>query len=801
MNVTSITESKPRRHDPSAAQMALQASEQRLAAQSKALTELTTWHTDQTLRFDERLRVILATSAATLDVDRVSMWCFDIPRLSITCTGLHDRSTERDDTGAIIWRADAPAYFEALDRDRLVASEDVSADPRTRELYGRYLAPQGIGALLDVPLRKNGRTMGVLCVEHVGGPRAWTVDEQNFALSAANLVMVAATDQERRDALDRLAESEARARLIIDTAHDAFVGMNEAGHIIGWNAQAEATFGWTREEALGRNLAETIVPPAYRHAHALGMQRFLETGDAPVVNRRLELTALDRAGREFPVEITITAPIRVGGGFTFGAFLRDISERRERDEQLRCAKEAAEAATRAKSEFLANMSHELRTPLNAVLGYAQLLRRDRTLTGSQHEALEAIARGGSHLLELINDVLDLSKIESGRIDVESAPADLRQLMTDLEYVHADAARRKNLRLTLAIDPGVPRRAELDGRHLRQVLINLIGNAIKFTHEGEVRLRISMPSASTLLFEVSDTGAGIEPESLSEVYEAFTQTPAGAAAGGTGLGLTISRRLVEAMGGTLGVESTLGQGSRFHVSLPFEPAPDAGPRGIDFDAPPRFDARLADGEDLLALVADDSTVNRRILVRLLESAGARVIQATDGREAIQLAREHRPDMIFMDVRMPDVDGLEATRRLKADPATSDIPVIVVTASAFGDTRQAAREAGCVDYLPKPVRAESLFAALRLHLGTRFVSEAETAAGLAPDLDPARAVSIAARLETAAGLGSVTDLEGLVDELRAGAPAEAALSARVAQLAAGFDFDGLRALASDLAGQPQ
>jgi len=343
---------------------------------------------------------------------------------------------------------------------------------------------------------------------------------------------------------------------------------------------------------------------------------------------------------------------------------------------------------------------------------------------------------------------------------------------------------------------------LDGRHVRQVLINLLGNAIKFTSEGEVRLRISMPSDSTLGFEVADTGAGIEPESLSEVYEAFTQTAAGAAAGGTGLGLTISRRLVEAMGGTLGVESELGRGSRFHFSLPFVAAPDVGPRAIDFDAPPRFDARLAPGEDLMALVADDSTVNRRILARLLESAGARVIQAAGGQEALQLAREHRPDIVFMDVRMPDLNGLEATRRLKADVATQDIPVIVVTASAFGDTRAAAREAGCIDYLPKPVRAESLFAALHLHLGTRFVNGSDAPpAGPARDLDPARRASIAARLETAAGIGSVTDLELLVEELRAAGPAESAMAARVAELAAGFDFDGLRAVAADLAGQPQ
>ena len=190
---------------------------------------------------------------------------------------------------------------------------------------------------------------------------------------------MAIADERRREALARVAESDARAHLILDTAHDAFVGMDSAGTIVAWNAQAQQTFGWTRQEALGRNLADTIIPPAFREAHNHGMRRFLETGDAPVVNKRLELRGLHRDGHEFPIEITITSPMPRDNGFFFGAFLRDISDRRERDDQLRRAKDAAEAATRAKSEFLANMSHELRTPLNGVIGYAQLLQRDRTL--------------------------------------------------------------------------------------------------------------------------------------------------------------------------------------------------------------------------------------------------------------------------------------------------------------------------------------------------------------------------------------------------------------------------------------
>jgi len=780
------------------AERILKASEARLAAQSNALTELTARQADSSACcFDDRLRGILEASARTLQVERLSLWLMDEDREAIRCVGLHRRTPRCHESGAVLRREDAPAYFAALERERVIAADDAHVDARTRGFQDAYLAPNGIGAMLDVPLRQDDRMVGVLCAEHVGATRAWSVDEQNFAVSTANLIATALADQERREALARLADGEARARLIVDTAHDAFVGADTTGRILAWNAQAEAIFGWTREEAIGRDMAETIIPPEYRDAHQRGMQRFLDTGAAPVLNTRLELTALHRTGREFPVEVTITSPMPLGGGYFFGAFLRDITERREQEAQLRQAKESAEAATRAKSEFLAAMSHELRTPLNGVLGYTQLLQRDRTLNAAQRDALEAIAKCGAHLLDLINDVLDLSRIEAGRIDIEPTSTDLSQLIIDLKYVVAEAARRKGLLLTMSVAPDVPRRVCLDGRHLRQVLLNLLGNAVKFTHEGEVRLNIETIDNGRLYFEVSDTGVGIEPEALDRIFEAFTQTRAGAAAGGTGLGLTISRHLIQTMGDDLRVHSVPGQGSRFYFALPLVPAGDGAP--AHDPETPSLDARLEPGEDLTALVVDDSTVNRRILARLLESAGVRVITAAGGDEALRLARGHRPDVIFMDLRMGDMDGLEATRRLKGDPAVASIPVIAVTASAFGDTRQAAREAGCVAYLSKPVRAESLFAAIREHLGVRFIVNPPPETPAEPELsDHSRRVGLARRLHEAAAIGSITDLEALAQELVAGDESEAALGHRIARLASQFDFEGLKKTADRLLG---
>src|SRR3954467_5099256 len=780
----------------------LAASGRRLTAQSSALTELTERQADSTGQFDGRLRDILVTAARTLDAARVSLWRLAYDQQSIRCIDLYSLATNRHESGGALGYFDAPAYFDALVRERVIAAHDVAVDQRTHDLLDGYLKPLGIGAMLDVPLRRDNTTVGVLCTEHVGGPRTWTVDEQNFAISVANLIVVALVDDDRRHAIAQLADSEARARLIIDTAHDAFIGIDSMGRIVNWNAQAEVTFGWPAAEVLGRTLADVIIPPEFREAHVRGIQRFLQTGAAPVVNKRLELTALHRSGREFAIELTVTAPTRFEDGYFFGAFLRDISERKERDEQLRLAKESAEAATRAKSEFLANMSHELRTPLNGVLGYAQLLQRDTGMTAKQREALDAISKSGSHLLEVINEILDLSKIEAGRVDTEATPTDLFQLAADLRQLLAESARRKTLRLRTLVAPDIPRAVCVDSRHLRQVLLNLLGNAIKFTAEGEIRLSITPSDKGRMMFEVVDTGIGIEPDALTTIFDAFTQTTSGAAAGGSGLGLTISRHLVSMMDGDLQVDSVPGSGSRFFFTLPLVPS-DTDCRSCqsaDAVSQPPLDSAPGPGQALTALVADDSTLNRRILGTLLESAGARVIYATGGEESLALTLEHRPDVIFMDLRMPDLDGLEATRRLKANPATASIPVIAVTASALGDAPQAAGTAVCVDSLPKPIRAQALFAALETHLGVRFASPVESPIAVEPELTQARRTAIASRIRNAAAIGDVTAVELLVTEL-ASRDEESTLGRRIGHLATTFDFEALRELADTLSGDAE
>ncbi len=391
----------------------LAASERRLAAQSDALTELTTRYTNPGEPFEDRLRSILDISARALQVERLSLWEFDDQHALIRCGGLYHRTPGRYESGSVLHRHDFPAYFNAIDRERVVAASDARVDPRTREFRDSYLDPNGIGAMLDVPLQRDNRRLGVLCAEHVGGTRQWTVDEQNFGISVGNLIVVAIAEEQRRQALAQLAESDARAHLIVDTAHDAYIGIDSAGRIVAWNAQAQATFGWTREEVLGRPLVETIIPPAYRDGHHAGMRRFHETGEAPVVNQRLEMSAIDRSGREFPIELTVTSPMRVENGFFFGAFLRDISGRLERDaelqrarEELRSRNEALEHELTVAHELLREARERTEGVLHGDSAAAVRLRRDVhdaaasddawLINGPQGSDHEAVARAIHH---------------------------------------------------------------------------------------------------------------------------------------------------------------------------------------------------------------------------------------------------------------------------------------------------------------------------------------------------------------------------------------------------------------------
>ncbi len=393
---------------------------------------------------------------------------------------------------------------------------------------------------------------------------------------------------------------------------------------------------------------------------------------------------------------------------------------REMVQTERDARHAAEAANRAKSEFLASMSHELRTPLNAVLGYAQLLAMDEGLSPRQARGLDAIHQSGQHLLALINDILDLARIEAGRTELNPGPVNLTSFLRAVVNLMQVKAQEK--RLAFVFDPaaGLPQTVLVDERRLRQVLLNLLGNAIKFTDQGTVTLRADAepagPAQVRLRLDVEDTGVGVRPEDLERIFKPFEQVgDLQRRSGGTGLGLPITRALVNDMGGQVQVSSEFGRGTRFRVELPLEVVAPAA------QAPRTARGRLRyEGPARRVLVVDDVAANRALMCDFLSDAGFEVAQAGDGGEMLAAASDFRPDLILMDSVMPTVDGLEATRRLRRDAALAAVPVIAVSASVTAEHRAACLQAGVNVFLTKPVSLETLQAHIGEQLGLTWLA---------------------------------------------------------------------------------
>ncbi|HEX3580797.1 MAG TPA: response regulator [Thermoanaerobaculia bacterium] len=407
------------------------------------------------------------------------------------------------------------------------------------------------------------------------------------------------------------------------------------------------------------------------------------------------------------------------------ATVRDrTAELAEKVEQLHDSEQRALAASRAKSAFLANMSHELRTPLNGVLGFAQLLNRRKERDAEDREGLAIIMKSGEHLLNLINDVLSLSKIEAGRVTLDREPFDLETLVHDVESVLRFRAEEKKLQLTCTIGGHPPRAVLGDEGKLRQILINLLGNAVKFTDRGSVSLRASWTNGRAT-FEVEDTGSGIAPEEMPRLFEPFVQTESGhRTKEGTGLGLALSRDLARLMDGDITVESTFGAGSTFTVGISL---PEAAAGALVIAKDRRRVARLAPGHDAVRiLVVDDTPLNRMVLAKLLVSVGFEVRDAGSGNEALHVWETWQPHLIWMDKRMHGLDGLEVTRRIRAREKAERrkrVPILALSASALEHERGEIIEAGCDDFVPKPYRESTIFAKIREHLGVRYIYEDE------------------------------------------------------------------------------
>jgi PAS domain S-box-containing protein len=538
-----------------------------------------------------------------------------------------------------------------------------------------------------------------------------------------------------------LADSEARYRTIAECAQDAIATCNADGHIVQWNPAAERMFGYSAAETVGKPMIDLVVPPQYREAKRLAMAEFARTGQGKAIGRTVELSALRKDGSEFPVELSL-AVNQQRDGLLAVAVIRDITSRKQAEQQLirantelQQAKLMAEAADQSKSEFLANMSHEIRTPMTAILGFTDLLldQQDYSRPGEQVEALDTIKANGEHLLQLINDILDVSKIEAGRMTVERVTCSPLRVLADVASLLRVRAQAKQLPLHFHVPGPMPETIESDPTRLKQILINLVDNAIKFTSKGNVSLTTRLLREGEqphLQFDVADTGIGMTEEQVNRLFQPFTQADASTTRrfGGTGLGLVIARRLAMMLGGDVSiVETRPGVGTRFrvivptgpleHVRLVDAPAIDAlaVPAAMPIHPPTSPDAL----RDVTVLLAEDGPDNQRLISHILTKAGARLVTADNGQaavDAVLAARsEGKPfDVILMDIQMPVMDGYTATTTLRAAGCTT--PIIALTAHAMSTDREKCMQAGCDDYQTKPVHRKALIDAIARHVAT-------------------------------------------------------------------------------------
>jgi signal transduction histidine kinase/CheY-like chemotaxis protein len=468
--------------------------------------------------------------------------------------------------------------------------------------------------------------------------------------------------------------------------------------------------------------------------------------------------------------------------------------------QAEKAREEAEAANQAKSAFLASISHEIRTPMNAILGFTQLLLRDPALTPEQKEYLRAIAKSGEHLLTLINDVLEMSRIEAGRASFNPSCFDLHALLKDLEMMFRDRAGAKGVVFVMDASPEAPRCLVTDEGKLRQVFVNLLDNAVKFTDEGSITVRIyvseAQPRARRLEVEVEDTGAGVSGEDIGRIFNYFEQAAAGKRfQGGSGLGLAISKEFVRMMGGNITVTSEPNVGSVFRFDVPIEEGktediPKKGEQG-------RVLGLRAGQEEVRILVADDTDSNRRLLSKLLSRAGFVVREAVDGEQALKAYEEWRPNLVLMDMAMPVMDGYEATRRLKSTPEGMRTPVIAVTASAFVEDRDAIFAAGADDFIRKPFNHQELYEKIQAYLGVAYmygvedspspqVAASSGSQALRPEALAILPGDLVSQMRDAAVKGHIDRLRVLMDDVQNYSPQTAEA---LRNLAAAYDYETL------------
>jgi PAS domain S-box-containing protein len=488
--------------------------------------------------------------------------------------------------------------------------------------------------------------------------------------------------------------SESTFQAMLDAAPDAMVGVDSDGVIVMANVQTETLFGHTRESLLGQKI-EVLVPERVRDVHPAHRTRYFREPRTRPMGAGLELAGRRQDGVEFPAEISLSSIATETGTIALAA-IRDISDRKSREEETRRAREEADRANQAKSDFLSRVSHELRTPLNSILGFGQLLKME-TLPQGQRSSVKQILEAGEHLLELIDEILDIEKIAAGKMSLSLEPVHVVLVLDEAIQLVRPLADREGVRLVEPSDVDVHVRA--DRQRLKQVFLNLLSNAVKFNRTGgEVRIS-GMRNDDRFRITVADTGDGIDADQMRSLFTPFDRLGAERRGiEGTGLGLALSKSLVETMGGSIQADSVQGEGSTFSVVLPLsDPAEVTGGEASAAASP---DPGL--GQPRAVLYIEDNLANLQLIQGILAyRPSVTLISAMQGSVGVDLAKQHRPDLILLDLHLPDIPGEEVFRRLQAEPTTNEIPIVIVSADASPETLRRLEALGASRFLTKPV----------------------------------------------------------------------------------------------------
>ncbi len=595
----------------------------------------------------------------------------------------------------------------------------ITDDAAASDLFGNddYVRTHKPGSVLCVPLLKQTQLVGLMYLENRLTPHAFSA--QSTAL-LEHIAGQAAISLENARLYADLRDQEARVRRLLESNLIGIFFWDFSGRIVTANDAFLEMVGYSQQDlAQGRIDWRQMTPEAFQPLDRAMGELVSSSGRCP---------AYEKA---FNRQDGTSVPVLIGSGSIEGsgadgvAFVLDLTERKQAEKE-RDARRQAEAASQAKSDFLASMSHELRTPLNGILGYAQILAREPDLNERERRGVDVIQKSGAHLLTLINDLLDLAKIEAGKLDLGVGEIALGSFLIDISDIVAVSAHERGIDLVCVTDPALPRAVRGDELRLRQVLLNLLGNAVKFTDHGEVRLTVNLTPNGRLKFEVADTGIGIATDELETIFQPFDQVgDAARRATGTGMGLAISRRIVRLMGGDILVESRPGEGCRFWFELDL---PITAPKTVSISRPRMLIGYQ--GTRRRVLVVDDDAMNRAVLSDLMTPLGFTVAEASSGREALESAKSWPPDLILTDHVMADLDGHALARELRKIPFLAGTPLIVLSARASHLDERAGLDAGANTFLPKPIEVNKLLDLIGDILGLGWVE-----APASPDEDVA------------------------------------------------------------------